>query len=211
MPRTNILVFAGDSITDSGRDRTDPASLGDGYVRLIAEAVAGDDAIVVNHGIAGDRAVDLSARWDDVLASDPDLLTVYIGVNDMWRRFDSDDPTSADEFESTVAQLLTAARDAGLQRLMLVEPFFVPVREDQAGWLEDLDPKRAAVRRLAERFEATLVPLHERVSAAVAEHGAAAIAPDGVHPTAQGAAIIADAWLAAYATADAAAAVRAAS
>jgi lysophospholipase L1-like esterase len=211
MPRTNILVFAGDSITDSGRDRTDPASLGDGYVRLIAEAVAGDDAIVINHGIAGDRAVDLSARWDDVLASDPDLLTVYIGVNDMWRRFDSDDPTSADEFESTVAQLLTAARDAGVQRLMLVEPFFVPVREDQAGWLEDLDPKRAAVRRLAERFEATLVPLHERVSAAVAEHGAAAIAPDGVHPTAQGAAIIADAWLAAYATADAAAAVRAAS
>jgi lysophospholipase L1-like esterase len=211
MPRTNILVFAGDSITDSGRDRTDPASLGDGYVRLIAEAVAGDDAIVVNHGIAGDRAVDLSARWDDVLASDPDLLTVYIGVNDMWRRFDSDDPTSADEFESTVAQLLTAARDAGVQRLMLVEPFFVPVREDQAGWLEDLDPKRAAVRRLAERFEATWVPLHERVSAAVAEHGAAAIAPDGVHPTAQGAAIIADAWLAAYATADAAAAVRAAS
>ena len=198
MPLSTTLVFAGDSITDSGRDRDDAASLGDGYVALIARAV-GDDTIVVNKGIGGDRAVDLAARWDDVLAAQPDVLTVYIGVNDMWRRFDSDDPTSAEDFEATVAGLLEAAREAGVERFVLVEPFFVPVSEGQAAWLEDLDPKRAAVRRLAERFDATLVPLHDSVGAAAAAHGAPAIVPDGVHPTAQGAALIADAWLAAYA------------
>jgi lysophospholipase L1-like esterase len=200
MPLSTTLVFAGDSITDSGRDRDDATSLGDGYVALIARAV-GDDATVVNKGIGGDRAVDLAARWDDVLATQPDVLTVYIGVNDMWRRFDNDDPTSAEDFEATVAELLEAAREAGVGRFVLVEPFFVPVSEGQAAWLEDLDHKRAAVRRLAERFDATLVPLHDSVGAAAAEHGAAAIVPDGVHPTAQGAALIADAWLAAYAAA----------
>lgn len=196
MPRT--LVFAGDSITDAGRDRDDRTSLGAGYVALIARSL-GEDATVVNQGIGGDRAVDLAARWDGVLAARPDVLTVYIGVNDMWRRFDSGDPTAVEDFEATVSDLLQAAGDAGVQRMLLVEPFFVPVREDQAAWLDDLDPKRAAVRRLAQRFDATFVPLHDRVVAAAATHGAAAIAPDGVHPTPHGAELIAAAWLSAYA------------
>ncbi|GAA5195192.1 SGNH/GDSL hydrolase family protein [Microbacterium jejuense] len=198
MPRTTTLVFAGDSITDSGRDRDDVASLGDGYVQLIAQTVAERDETVVNKGISGNRAVDLEARWEDVLGAGPDVLTVYIGVNDMWRRFDRDDPTSAEDFEATVAGLLQAAQDAGVERILLIEPFFVPVRDDQVSWLDDLNPKRDAVRRLAERFDATLVELHDTVTAAAAEHGAAAIVPDGVHPTPQGSAIIADAWLAAH-------------
>jgi lysophospholipase L1-like esterase len=198
MPRTNTLVFAGDSITDSGRDRDDAASLGDGYVSLIAQAVADRGETVVNKGISGNRAVDLESRWDDILAARPDVLTVYIGVNDMWRRFDADDPTSAEDFEATVAGLLQAARDAGVERILLIEPYFVPVRDDQVSWLDDLNPKRDAVRRLAERFDATLVELHDTVTAAAAEHGASAIVPDGVHPTPQGSAIIADAWLAAH-------------
>ncbi|MFD4957656.1 SGNH/GDSL hydrolase family protein [Microbacterium sp. NPDC058389] len=198
MPRTTTLVFAGDSITDSGRDRDDLGSLGDGYVQLIAEAVADRGETVVNKGISGNRAVDLEARWDDILAAGPDVLTVYIGVNDMWRRFDADDPTSVEDFEATVTGLLQAARDAGVERILLIEPFFVPVRDDQVSWLDDLNPKRDAVRRLAERFDATLIELHDTVTAAAAEHGAAAIVPDGVHPTPQGSAIIADAWLAAH-------------
>jgi lysophospholipase L1-like esterase len=198
MPRTTTLVFAGDSITDSGRDRDDAASLGDGYVSLIAEAVRERGETVVNKGISGNRAVDLEARWDDILAAGPDVLTVYIGVNDMWRRFDADDPTSVEDFEATVTGLLQAARDAGVDRILLIEPFFVPVRDDQVAWLDDLNPKREAVRRLAERFDATLVELHDTVTAAAAEHGAAAIVPDGVHPTPQGSAIIADAWLGAH-------------
>ena len=206
MPRSTTLVFAGDSITDSGRDRADAASLGDGYVRLVAEAL-GAEATVVNKGISGNRAVDLAARWNDVLAAEPTVLTVYIGVNDMWRRFDDDDPTSSEDFETTLAALLVAAREAGVERILLIEPYFVPVSDGQAAWLDDLDPKRAAVRRLAGRFDATFVELHDSVGAAAAQHGAAAIVPDGVHPTPQGSAIIADAWLAAYATAPAGATI----
>ncbi|MGG1910274.1 GDSL-type esterase/lipase family protein [Microbacterium sp. NRRL B-14842] len=88
------VTFIGDSITDAGRDRSDPGSFGDGYVSLLAPELQAAGATVRNLGIAGDRARDLAARWDaELTPTAPELLTVYVGVNDMWRRFDSDDPT----------------------------------------------------------------------------------------------------------------------
>ncbi|MFD6176823.1 MULTISPECIES: SGNH/GDSL hydrolase family protein [unclassified Isoptericola] len=190
------LVFVGDSITDAGRDRGDAASLGDGYVSLVARALPG--AEVVNVGVAGDRAVDVEARWErDVAPSAPDILTVYVGVNDTWRRFDSDDATSAEAFETTYRRLLD--RVPGTPRLVLVEPFLLPVRDDQLGWLEDLDGKRDVVARLAAESGAALVPLHSLLTRAAGAAGAAALAPDGVHPAPPASRIIADAWLTAYA------------
>jgi len=195
---TQRLVFAGDSITDAGRLRSDDRSLGDGYVSLIADELTaqGADVVAINRGIAGDRAVDLERRWDqDVLAERPDVLTVYVGVNDMLRRFDSGDPTSAEAFEATYRRLLASVR---VPLLILVEPFFVPVRPEQHEWLADLDEKRAIVARLAEENGARLVLLHDAVTRAAAEQGADAVVPDGVHPTPVGSRLLADAWLAAY-------------
>ncbi len=192
---TERLVFVGDSITDAGRDRADENSLGDGYVRLVADRLPG--AQVRNLGIGGDRAVDLEARWDrDVAASAPDVLTLYVGVNDTWRRFDADDPTSAEDFEATYRRLLD--RVPGSPRLVLVEPFLLPVRPEQHGWLDDLAGKREVVGRLAAQSGAALVPLHTVLTAAAEEVGAQALAPDGVHPTPVASQLIADAWLAAH-------------
>ncbi|MFJ3407176.1 SGNH/GDSL hydrolase family protein [Promicromonospora sp. NPDC090134] len=193
------LVFVGDSITDAGRDRADTGSLGDGYVSLVAGDLPG--AQVRNVGIGGDRAVDLEARWDrDVAGTAPDVLSVYVGVNDTWRRFDNDDPTSAEDFEATYLRLLD--RVPGSPRLVLVEPFLLPVRLEQRDWLDDLAGKREVVARLAEQAGAALVPLHSLLTAAAdtlgGTEGAVALAPDGVHPTPAGSRIIADAWLAAY-------------
>ncbi|MGW8566975.1 SGNH/GDSL hydrolase family protein [Isoptericola sp. NPDC055881] len=193
------LVFVGDSITDAGRDRGDVTSLGDGYVSLVARALP--DAEVVNVGVGGDRAVDLEARWErDVAPSAPDVLTVYVGVNDTWRRFDAGDATGAEAFEATYRRLLVrvAAPDAGGPRLVLVEPFLLPVRDEQRGWLEDLAGKRDVVARLAAETGAALVPLHSLLTRAAESAGAATLAPDGVHPTPSASRIIADAWLAAF-------------
>ncbi|MFE7405215.1 SGNH/GDSL hydrolase family protein [Isoptericola sp. NPDC057559] len=190
------LVFVGDSITDAGRDRGNATSLGDGYVGLVARALP--DAEVVNVGIGGDRAVDLEARWErDVAPSAPDVLTVYVGVNDTWRRFDAGDPTSAESFEATYRRLLE--RVPGSPRLVLVEPFVLPVRDEQQAWLDDLAGKRDVVTRLAAETGAALVPLHGLLTRAAEDAGAAALAPDGVHPTPPASRIIADAWLTAYA------------
>jgi lysophospholipase L1-like esterase len=189
------VTFIGDSITDAGRDRADPGSFGDGYVSLLAPDLIAAGASVRNLGIAGDRARDLAARWEsELLPTAPDVLTVYVGVNDMWRRFDSDDPTTADEFAATLGPLLERAVAAHAPRLILMEPYFLPTNDEQRSWLDDLDGKRKVVRSLAVAHGAALVPLHEVFTAAAAEHPVAALAPDGVHPTPRGSRLIADAW-----------------
>jgi acyl-CoA thioesterase-1 len=201
----HTIVFIGDSITDAGR-RTDPdRQLGDGYVRLVAAELAnrGDDRSIVNTGISGDRAVDLRDRWEqDALAHEPELLSVYVGINDTWRRFDSDSPTSADEFAATYWTLLDDAQTRLAPRFILMEPFVVPVTNEQKHWgADDLDAKRAVVASLADEFGAAFVPLQSILDAAAAQNGgAAAIAADGVHPTSLGSSLIAGAWLAAEAT-----------
>lgn len=196
---TSPLVFIGDSITDAGR-RNDPAQpLGGGYVKLVAENLAaiGDDRVVINRGISGDRAVDLEARWgEDALDLRPSLLSIYVGINDVWRRYDSDDATSVEAFEETYRRLLERAIDSGVERIILLEPFVTPVDDAQQAWHEDLDPKRAVVARLALEFAAGFIPLHTILTVAAETHGAAAIADDGVHPTPLGHQLIADAWLA---------------
>lgn len=195
MPHPERVVFIGDSITDAGRDRRDPRSLGDGYVSLLAPELMAAGAAVRNLGISGDRVKDLLARRDaELMPTEPDLLTVYVGVNDMWRRFDSGDPTSAEAFEASYRAFLDPVVDAHAPRLILMEPFFLPLTAAQEDWLGDLDEKRAVVRALAAAYDADLVPLSDAIAAAAAEHGASAIAPDGVHPSALGSRLIADAW-----------------
>jgi acyl-CoA thioesterase I len=205
---TRPLVLIGDSITDAGR-REDPDRLGDGYVRLVSEALVarGDTRPVLNTGIGGDRAVDLRRRWEaDALSLDPQLLSVYVGINDTWRRYDSDDPTTAEAFETTYRSLLAEAQDRLAPRMILVEPFVLPVTAEQEHWgTEDLDAKRAAVAKLAAEFGAAFVPLQSLLLDAAAQHGSgragnAALADDGVHPTPLGSELIAGAWLTAEAT-----------
>lgn len=193
------ILLTGDSITDAGRDRSDLTSLGSGYAALIGEALPG--RTVINTGIGGNRVVDLQARWDaDVLAHSPSVLSIKIGINDTWRRYDSGDPTAVEDFEAGYRDLVTRAQAAGIERIMLVEPFLLPVTTEQWSWREDLDPKIQAVRRIAydlgTDYVATDGPLAQR-AAALGTGGAAALAHDGVHPTPQGHRLLADLWLAA--------------
>jgi len=198
-PMTGPLLFIGDSITDAGR-RDDPQGLGSGYVRLVAEglAVRGDHRTVLNRGIGGDRIGDLRARWQaDAIDPAPSVLTVYVGVNDTWRRFDAGLPTNALHFETVYRGMLEEARAVVNPRLVLMEPFLTPVTDEQHDWLDDLAEKREAVASLATEFGAAFVPLHRILTVAAVHHGAAAIAADGVHPTPLGAELIAEAWEAA--------------
>lgn len=189
------ILLTGDSITDAGRDRSDLASWGSGYAALIGEALP--EERVINTGISGNRVVDLQSRWDaDVLAHAPAVLSIMIGINDTWRRYDSDDPTSTEAYAAGYRDIITRAQAAGVARVILVEPFLLPVTEDQWSWREDLDPKIQAVRRLATDlgtgYLATDGPLAQRAAVV----GAAALAGDGVHPTPEGHRFLADLWLA---------------
>jgi acyl-CoA thioesterase I len=203
----STIVFIGDSITDSER-MLDRRGLGGGYVDLVASTLAerGDGARIVNTGISGNRIEHLVERWQpDALAHRPDVLSVYIGVNDTLVAFFQGRPTPPDVFEARYADVLDRAVAAGVPHLIMVEPWWVGSVRDDSQWhegdpfvREDLPPKRAVVRKLAEGYGAVFVPLQDAMDAAVAERGSAVVAPDGVHPTTFGDRLIAARWLAAY-------------
>ncbi|MEV6269694.1 SGNH/GDSL hydrolase family protein [Kribbella sp. NPDC051936] len=188
-PRRTV-VFAGDSVTDCGR-RTDPSGLGDGYVRELSDDLGERRPAIVNAGISGNRAADLAARWSaDVLAHDPSLVSILIGINDTWRRYDEDDPTTPEDFEASYRSLL----DPLSCPVVLMEPFLLPVKDGQEEWREDLDPKLEVVRKLAVEYGAILVPTDVELTKQAASAGAATLAGDGVHPTAAGHRALADLW-----------------
>jgi acyl-CoA thioesterase-1 len=197
-----IVLFQGDSITDAGRSRQDDADLGRGYPALAAawfSALHPEKRVrFLNRGISGNRASDLDGRWHrDCLDLHPTIVSILIGINDTWRRYDRGDPTSAEVFEAHYRAILEATRDVLNAQIIILEPFSLPVPEDRAAWRVDLDPKIAVARKLAREFDAIFVPLDGIFAAAATRHEMSFWLPDGVHPSPAGHALIAQAWLAA--------------
>ncbi len=194
------ILFQGDSITDAGRSRENLADLGFGYPALIAawfSALYPEKKVTfINRGISGNRAADLRARWkEDALDLKPTWISILIGINDTWRRYDSQDPTSASAFEENYRSILDSTRRSSRAHLILCEPFLLPEPADRATWREDLDPKIAVTRQLAREYQAIYVPLDGVFAAAAALREMPFWLPDGVHPTTAGHALIAQAWL----------------
>ncbi|MFC4102727.1 SGNH/GDSL hydrolase family protein [Paenibacillus xanthanilyticus] len=196
----DVILFQGDSITDCGRNYRDANSLGGGYPYFIAAELGRRypewNLTFINRGISGNRVVDLERRWEeDCLALNPTVVSIYIGINDTWRRYDSNEPTSTAQYYEGYRRLITSTLDRMNAKLVLVEPFVLPVPEDRKGWREDLDPKIAAVRELAQEFKAAYVPLDGLFAQASMKTGPAYWAGDGVHPSVAGHSLIAKAWL----------------
>ena len=86
------ILFLGDSITDAGRDRSDDASLGNGYVSLLAEKLRplyeDTQFTILNRGVSGDRVFDIAARLEkDCLSEKADAVILFVGVNDVWHKY----------------------------------------------------------------------------------------------------------------------------
>lgn len=194
------VLFQGDSITDCGRDRNAADSLGRGYALMIAGLLgaAHPDLSLrfLNRGISGNRARDLKKRWtEDCIDLQPDWLSILIGINDTWRRYDRNDPTSAEDFEADCRAILERAVEETEARIVLIEPFLLPCPDDRIAWREDLDPKLEALRGLAREFHTILVPMDEAFAALSDTPAPEYWAPDGVHPSPAGHALIARRWI----------------
>ncbi len=194
------ILFQGDSITDCGRVYNDPTSMGFGYAAM---ASAWLDATYphlnlrfYNRGISGHTVKDLKGRWQaDCLDLQPDWVSILIGINDTWRRYANNDPTSADEYESNYRAILQSAHSALNCRFILLEPFLLQVTPEHEAWREDLDAKIHVVRRLAREFNALFVPFDGLFAAVSGTRPPAFWAEDGVHPSNAGHALMAQAWL----------------
>lgn len=198
--KNDLVLFTGDSITDCNRDRTDPASLGMGYVRLIAEQLHDAYADLKLHfgntGISGDRSSDLVNRWSrDCINLQPDWVSILIGVNNTWRRYDSNDSTPDDHFEAECRLLLDRIQQETAARVVLCSPFLLHVDDSIVGMREDLDPKIGTLKQLAGEYDALWVDFDAAFVAAQQRHVPSYWADDGVHPTPAGHALMAETWI----------------
>jgi lysophospholipase L1-like esterase len=194
------ILFQGDSITDAGRGA--PPGLGNGYVAIVAgflrARLPGMDLDVLNRGVSGDRTAELLARWQrDCLDLKPDVLSIKIGVNDVWRltgEWNGQKHIPLPEYRANCVKLLDQARGAGIRQLVLVSP--TTITHENASPLNDLlGEYDAAVRDLARQYRAVHVPARDALLAARAGRPDVAWTTDGCHPTTAGHAVIAAAWL----------------
>lgn len=193
------FVLIGDSITDAGRDPSGEATPwgapghGRGYVSLMEAWIGAtrpqDKIRIINRGVSGNTTRDLKARWQtDVLDLQPDWLSVMIGVNDVWRQFDTplrpEGQVHLEEYTATLDELLTRTRPQ-LKGLILATPFVFDSHRDEP-MRRQIDAYGLAVRELAKKHDAIFVDIQTAVDALLAHIPATALAWDRIHPNQTG-------------------------
>ena len=186
-------VFVGASFTDCEKDLFPP--FGNGFVQIIANSRRLPGKII-NAGISGNRVIDLVNRWDsDVLAVNPTRVSIVIGLNDTWRRYDSNDPTTVEDFEERYRNILARTIEQSSAEIVLCEPSLLPLNSEMRIWREDLDPKIAVIHKLANEFRTKLVTFDAFLNAQASSRPILDLTLDGVHPTRLGHELVAESWL----------------
>ena len=199
----DTILFTGDSITAAERHQKAYRPLGFGYVHFAGNfLLAGYPKLnlhIMNTGVSGDTVIDLRHRWErDCLAHQPDVLSVLIGINDVWQLTMEPDlaqtAATPDEYELTYDQLLAQARQQCGCQLVLMEPFMF-CRDPHDRVFRALTPYIEIVRRLAAKHKATAVFLQRELDALLAEVPPERWSEDAVHPCLWAHAWIAQRWL----------------
>ena len=199
----DTILFVGDSITAADRHRQAYSPLGFGYVHFAGNLLLARyptlDLRIVNTGISGDTVIDLKDRWQrDCIAHRPDVLSVMVGINDVWQR--TMEPGAAEraaspaQFEVTYGQLLARAKEQHPCQLVLMEPFlFCRDRENEV--FRTLVPYLEVVRTLATKHGAVIVPLQREIDRQLVGIPPEKWSQDAVHPYLWAHAWIAQRWL----------------
>jgi len=197
------IVFIGDSVTSADRHRQAYAPLGFGYVHFAGNLLWARhpelNLRIINTGISGDTVVNLKHRWQrDCLAHRPNILSVLIGINDVWQLMREPDAaqtaSTPQEYELTYGQLLAEATERCACRLVLMEPFLF-CRDCHNEVLQTLRSYVEVVRRLASKYEAVLVDLQTEIDLLSRKVSPEKWSSDMVHPCLWAHAWIAQQWL----------------
>ena len=200
------ILFYGDSITDMGRNRTVETnsvfSFGAGYPFIVASELGRENPIgyeIVNRGIGGNRIVDLYARIKaDVWNLKPDLLSILIGINDIWHEIDIKNGVDPVRFEKVYSMLIEDTfNELPDLKIVLLEPFVLKGAATADNYDRFLQVKEYAqiVKKLALKFGAYFIPLQNKFDEVASKYGAEPYLSDGVHPNVAGATLIADEWV----------------
>jgi lysophospholipase L1-like esterase len=205
--KESIILFQGDSITDAGRDRrreanaNDRNALGKGYVYSIATQLLADRAAdglkIYNRGISGNKVFQLADRWaKDCLDLKPDIVSILIGVNDIWHTLNGNYAGTVEKYEKDYRALLNRTRKALPNvQLVICEPFVLRCGAVNDKWFPEFDKYRAVSKKMSKEFNALFVPFQSMFDNAVKHVPPAHWAGDGVHPSMAGAYLMGQEWL----------------
>ncbi len=200
------ILFIGDSISDYERARP----VGEGIFNAWGRSYVADVGAllgcmypelglrVTNMGIGGNQVRDLEARWkDDVMARNPDWVSVLIGINDVWRQFDSpyqpETHVSPEEFEATYTRLIERTLPH-VKGMILMTPYFMEPNRTDSMRLR-MDEYGAIVRNLAEKYRLVFIDLQAGWDALFQYMHPCNIAWDRIHPNQTGCMYIAKQFL----------------
>ena len=201
------LLMVGDSITDCGRKRPvgegfKDNALGVGYVAQVAAtfgAVQPEARIhVINMGINGNTVRHMKARWNtDVLAKKPDWLSIMIGINDVWRQFDTPHEKAAhvhpDEYKAMLEELVVNTAPK-LKGLVLMTPYLIePDRND--AMRARMDEYGGYVRAIAAHHKTLFVDTQAAFDRLLTTMAPMELADDRIHPNLIGHMVLARAFL----------------
>ena len=200
------ILFTGDSITDVGRSRENNNNLGHGYPTLVTAALGFEfpnQYKMFNRGISGNRIVDLYARVKmDCINLEPDVMSILIGVNDVWHEFDYNNGVEPEKFFNVYSMMIEEIKTALPNiKIMIMEPFVLNGPATVVNWNQFYSEVRLRAEKakaIAKKYDLVYIPLQEKFDAA------AKIAPntfwleDGVHPTTAGHELIKREWLNAF-------------
>ena len=191
------LVMIGDSITDCGRGQPVGEAfkdgLGNGYVNLVnaflTERYPSRKIRVMNTGNGGDTVLDLQVRWkQDVTDLQPDWLSVMIGINDVWRQFDSplqpEWHVPLNVYSATLEKLIAQTRPQ-VKGLVLMSPYFLEPNNSEP-MRAMMDTYGAAMKQIAERHQAVFVDTQAAFDLLMKDIHPMTLAWDRVHPNQAG-------------------------
>ena len=190
------ILFQGDSITDAGRDKRNYHNMGNGYPKyasaLIAEAFPETDFEFINFGIGGNRTCQLFDRlYKDGIEFQPDIISILIGVNDIWHRGGNDRIETTDlQIETNYRAILTRLKEQTNAKILILTPYLLDCNNKE--WIrEGLKTVLPIIEKLADEFADAYVPLHKLFDEALKTQPEPQFySGDGVHPNANGAEFI---------------------
>jgi lysophospholipase L1-like esterase len=158
-PKKIKVVFFGDSITQAG---VQPA----GYITkldsVIKQSHLPDSIELAGAGIGGNKVYDLYLRMeDDVLKKNPDVVVIYVGINDVWHKASSGTGTDPDKFERFYRAIIKKLQDKNI-KVLLCTPSVIGERNDNSNQQDgDLNQYSTIIRTMSKDLSLPVCDLHK--------------------------------------------------
>ncbi len=203
----DVVLFQGDSITDSGRDKKNTAAnnvacMGNGYALVAGSSLLvnnpGKNLQIYNKGISGNKVFQLADRWDaDCLQLKPNVLSIFVGVNDYWHTITNGYTGTIETYRADYKKLIDRTKQALPDvKLIICEPYAINgVKAVTDAWYPKFPEYQAVAREIADEYNTGFVPFQAVVDKAMKSAPGNYWTGDGVHPNMAGITLLAHAWL----------------